>query len=133
MNSESINTQWRYVNAHCESIPFEDSTFDVVTSMNSLDHVDDISKSISEIGRVLKPGGMFLLLTDIHEHPTRLEPQAFSWNILDQFSGFISKSVQQLEKSDPKNIYESVKLKKEFDFDNAQARYGILLARFLKE
>lgn len=36
----------RYVNAPSEQIPFEDGHFDVILSLNSLDHVDDLDKTI---------------------------------------------------------------------------------------
>lgn len=38
-------------------IPFEDATFDVVFSNQSLEHVHDCDLAIGEIARVLKPGG----------------------------------------------------------------------------
>jgi ubiquinone/menaquinone biosynthesis C-methylase UbiE len=37
-------------------IPFPDAYFDVVCSLNSLDHVDDFDKVAAEIIRVLAPG-----------------------------------------------------------------------------
>jgi len=40
-----------------EAIPFQDNFFDVVYSSNVLEHVNDPPKVISEIVRVLKPGG----------------------------------------------------------------------------
>lgn len=121
-----------YVNAYCEEIPFEDSTFDVVTSMNSLDHVDDLTQSIGEIRRVMRPGGSLILLTDIHEHPTRLEPQAFSWDVVERFADYKCLLLKQLEKINPSNVYDSVKQGIEFDFSNNESRYGVLLAHFQK-
>lgn len=38
-------------------IPFEDESFDAVLSIQSLEHVEDSSKSISELSRILKRGG----------------------------------------------------------------------------
>ena len=45
----AINHKMTYVNAPAEEIPFEVNYFDVITSFNSLDHVDDIDKTIKEI------------------------------------------------------------------------------------
>jgi len=42
-----------------ESLPWEDSYFDVVVCVDVLEHVKDPSRAIAEIARVLKPGGMF--------------------------------------------------------------------------
>lgn len=44
----------------CESIPFPDASFDVVTLIETLSHLEDVEKSLSEIKRVLKPGGILL-------------------------------------------------------------------------
>jgi ubiquinone/menaquinone biosynthesis C-methylase UbiE len=57
-----------------EKIPFADAHFDIVTSLNSLDHVDDIAASIREIKRVTKPGGLFLLSVETEHPPTPTEP-----------------------------------------------------------
>ena len=46
-----------------EDIPFEDNTWDAVICLEVLEHVDNPFKAISELYRVLKPGGMLLLTT----------------------------------------------------------------------
>ncbi len=43
-----------------ESIPFPGAGFDLAYCCDVLEHVDDVSKVIAEISRVLKPGGIFL-------------------------------------------------------------------------
>lgn len=63
-----------YVAAPSESIPFADAFFDVVTSFNSLDHVDDLPATIAEIKRVTKVGGRLLLIVEINHPPTLTEP-----------------------------------------------------------
>lgn len=44
-----------------QTLPFEDDFFSLVTSFDVLEHLDepDIRKTVSEIQRVLRPGGMF--------------------------------------------------------------------------
>jgi ubiquinone/menaquinone biosynthesis C-methylase UbiE len=44
-----------------EKIPFQDNSFDVILSYNSIDHSFDPKKVIEEIYRVLRLGGDFLL------------------------------------------------------------------------
>jgi 2-polyprenyl-6-hydroxyphenyl methylase/3-demethylubiquinone-9 3-methyltransferase len=50
----------KYFKGVGESLPFPDSTFDVVFCCDVLEHVQDLPKVISEISRVLKPEGVFL-------------------------------------------------------------------------
>ena len=42
-------------------LPFEDQSFDVVTSRVSAHHYADVAKAVTEAYRVLKPGGRFLV------------------------------------------------------------------------
>lgn len=55
--------QIRYQKAMGEALPFRDNSFDVVFCCDVLEHVRDLPKVISEIARVLKPGGVFLYNT----------------------------------------------------------------------
>jgi 2-polyprenyl-6-hydroxyphenyl methylase/3-demethylubiquinone-9 3-methyltransferase len=43
-----------------EDIPYADASFDFVFCCDVLEHVQDLPKVISEISRVLKPGGVFI-------------------------------------------------------------------------
>ncbi len=50
-------------NLECASIyalPFADRSFDLVTCSSAVHHLEDVEKAVSEISRVLKPGGLFL-------------------------------------------------------------------------
>jgi SAM-dependent methyltransferase len=77
----------RYVEAGAEAMPFDDGHFDVVSLINSLDHVDDVKAAIAEIVRVVRPNGVILLIVEIHSTPTIAEPQTLSWEIAHQFPG----------------------------------------------
>lgn len=44
-----------------ENLPFENSVFDVVIAKDTLHHFSDTQKALSEISRVLKPGGVFIV------------------------------------------------------------------------
>lgn len=46
-----------------ESIPFEDSSYDIVIANMMLYHVPNIQKGLSEVSRVLKKGGLFFAAT----------------------------------------------------------------------
>jgi SAM-dependent methyltransferase len=49
--------------ADLESLPFDDSTFDVVLSLWVLEHLKNPGKAFEEVYRVLKPGGLFMFAT----------------------------------------------------------------------
>lgn len=49
-----------FVNIDACRLPFEENSFDLVTSIGMIDHVDDPEKLISESNRVLRYGGRFL-------------------------------------------------------------------------
>jgi 2-polyprenyl-6-hydroxyphenyl methylase/3-demethylubiquinone-9 3-methyltransferase len=55
--TSGLNIQ--YENGTGEAIPFRDNSYDVVFCCDVLEHVSDLPKVISEISRVLKPGGVF--------------------------------------------------------------------------
>ena len=74
-----------YVSEKSEQMPFDDGSFDIVCAFNSLDHVEDVLETISEIKRVTTNGGMFLLLVEINHPPTATEPHNLSVDVLNQF------------------------------------------------
>ena len=77
----------RFVCGYSEKIPVEEDYFDVVISVNAIDHVDNFRLTAQEIKRVLKKNGQLRL--HAHYHPkTITEPlelndqvmrDAFSW------------------------------------------------------
>jgi len=54
--------------AHGEHIPFDDRFFDFAFCSNVLDHVSDPHKVLSEIARVLKKDGRFVLTLELFSH-----------------------------------------------------------------
>jgi len=75
----------KYVKAPSERIPFSDGYFDIVTCLNALDHVDDLDATIAEVKRVTRPGGLFLLSTEIDHPPTSTEPVTITAEALRHF------------------------------------------------
>lgn len=62
-----------------QRIPFPDATFDVVTSFETIEHIDDPQALVREIKRVLKPDGFAIISTpnkSIYNHGLS-EPNAF--------------------------------------------------------
>jgi ubiquinone/menaquinone biosynthesis C-methylase UbiE len=63
------------VEAPAEALPFEDESFDTVVSLAVLCTVDDPSRVLQEIRRVLRPGGRFVFL----EHVRSSDPKLAQW------------------------------------------------------
>lgn len=49
----------RYDTGVGEALPYADASFDVVVSVDVLEHVESVPKVLDEVTRVLKPGGVF--------------------------------------------------------------------------
>ena len=119
----------RYIAGHAESIPVPDGHFDVVCSFKSLDHVDDLDRVIAEIPRVVKPGGLFLLLTDVNHSPTLTEPISYSWDILERFEPWFDVlEMHRYEKNEP-GTYQTIRAGLAYDDAKPERRYGILSAK----
>lgn len=121
-----------YVATPAEAIPFDDDTFDVVASFNSLDHVDDLDACLVEIARLIVPGGLFLLLTDVNHKPTVCEPIAYSWDIIFKISRHLTLLSQERFEKLSGGMYQSLKARLPYDHENREDRYGILSAKFTK-
>jgi len=59
-------------------LPFESQTFDLVCAMDVIEHVDDDFSALSELARVLAPGGTLLLSMPLHQS---------LWTAFDDFVG----------------------------------------------
>ena len=77
-----------YVAAPAERMPFADASFDIVASLNSLDHVDDVDAAVAEITRVAAPGATWLLTVEVAPEPTATEPQSLAWDVADDVAGW---------------------------------------------
>ncbi|GAX91189.1 class I SAM-dependent methyltransferase [Effusibacillus lacus] len=62
--NQSCKNIW-YVLADAESLPFLDHTFDIVTCRIAPHHFPNPRKFVSEVERVLKPHGKFLLIDNV--------------------------------------------------------------------
>jgi 2-polyprenyl-6-hydroxyphenyl methylase/3-demethylubiquinone-9 3-methyltransferase len=80
----------KYISANAYQLPFADSSFDVLTAMDFLEHVDRPEDIIKEFSRVLKPGGIFIF------HTFNRNPLAYL---------VVIKAVEWLVKNTPKNMH----------------------------
>lgn len=63
--------QAHFARADARRLPVPGSAFDAVTASLVLEHIDDVEEVLNEVGRVLRPGGRFLLLIN---HPLLQTP-----------------------------------------------------------
>ena len=69
--------------ADVEQLPFEDGVFELVFSSLSMQWCNDLNAALTEVKRVLKPGGLFVFTTF---GPDTLKELRHSWNKVDDDS-----------------------------------------------
>ena len=124
--------QMTYVASPSEKIPFSDGYFDAVFSFNSLDHVSDVHVTISEIKRITKPKGLFLLIVEVNHPPTKTEPISLPWEITESFTDSYHLIEERRYEIGDQNIYRQLAHDARFDASNPTKRSGILAAKFIK-
>ena len=72
--------------ADVQDLPFADDSFDVVAAMWMLYHVPDLHRGLAEIRRVLRPGGIFVAVTNGDEHVAELRREAGGSPAITSFS-----------------------------------------------
>jgi ubiquinone/menaquinone biosynthesis C-methylase UbiE len=58
-NLARLGHPFSFAQADAQALPFRDASFDAVIANHMLYHVPDISRSLGEVRRVLKPSGGF--------------------------------------------------------------------------
>ena len=117
-----------YVAGVAERMPFPDASFDVVGSFNSLDHVDDVPRAAAEIARVLRPGGLFLLTTELNHRARLTEPQTFGWEVTRLFEPLLVVVEERRYLDNGAGFDETLRAAIPYD-DPADERPGLLAAK----
>jgi len=60
---QSQYPNYRFVNSHIPPLPFPDSSFDAVITLQVIEHIQDDRQFLKEIQRVLKPNGRAVIST----------------------------------------------------------------------
>jgi ubiquinone/menaquinone biosynthesis C-methylase UbiE len=67
----------QFVRASAEQLPFPRASFDIVTTRLAAHHFDDVALAMSQVARVLRPGGIFIFVdTTAPEDPESAAYQA---------------------------------------------------------
>lgn len=62
VESKNLSDRISLIQADSENLPFEDHNFDVITVAYGIRNFENLEKGLSEMYRVLKPGGTFVIL-----------------------------------------------------------------------
>jgi len=96
---------------------------------NSLDHVANVEAAVTEMHRVLCPGGSLIVMVDIHERPTVAEPHCIPWDLSDQLR---DRFDIVMEEHREKSASGSRTGTPAFDHSDPTKRYGVLVLRGVK-
>lgn len=123
-----------YIAAPSESIPLPDGACDAVFSFNSLDHVEDFDKTVREIKRITKPGGVFLLLVEVNHPPTTCEPHLLTpGRLLSSFEPeFKCVNLRAYEPIGKTGIYNSIDENMIIPDPRSTTRIAYLSAHFVR-
>jgi len=98
IEAQKLSDKIDMVQADSENLPYEDDTFDAITVAFGVRNFENLDKGLSEIQRVLKPGGIFVVLET--SNPTKF-PFKQGYNF---YSKFILPLIGKLFSKD-KNAY----------------------------
>ncbi len=60
---EQRNIEFPFKIGDIKNLPFRDGSFDVVTAIEVIEHIDDYNKALKEVHRVLNDNGVFVMTT----------------------------------------------------------------------
>jgi 2-polyprenyl-3-methyl-5-hydroxy-6-metoxy-1,4-benzoquinol methylase len=87
-NSEVLRiTNANFITASAEALPYRDNTFEVVTCLFSLHHIDRMDTALQEMHRVIKEGGR-IITADPLEHNGKTTTLK-EWKTLIENAGFM--------------------------------------------
>jgi SAM-dependent methyltransferase len=84
----SEKRRMEFCQGFAEFLPWEDAQFDVVIFATSLDHVLCVDKTLAEVHRVLRPGGVCMVWAGLVEGSARYEPDREPVIAIDEFHLF---------------------------------------------
>ncbi len=86
-------------NGSVSSIPYHDDMFDLVTAFETYYFWSDLTSDLRQIFRVLKPGGIFLMVNSTYRHEKYEERNAylaklieFKYHTPEEFHSFLSEA-----------------------------------------
>jgi ubiquinone/menaquinone biosynthesis C-methylase UbiE len=122
-----------YICAYAEDIPIEDAMCDTIFSFNSLDHVSNVEKTISEIKRITKKGGYFLLLVEVNHPPKPCEPHFLTPISLIESCSPEFICIESAVYAPTTGMYNAIQANNKFQSHLETKEIGWLSAKFLRK
>jgi SAM-dependent methyltransferase len=127
-----MRAPWTALRGRSKRIPFPDDHFEVVSTINALDHVDDLTRALAEIRRVVRPGGLWLLLVDVEHGPTETEPQRIGWDLIER----LAQDWEPVRRADYErpsdNLYDNIRAGAPYEHGDPRPRPAVVSAVFRK-
>lgn len=118
--------EMKYVEGSVQSLPFHDCSFDVVSAFNVLEYISNLSDGITEIARILKPRGLFLLASQ----------DSIKNNFLRKLKSILPHDLVAIDESRyelcSKGFYSSLGQNNELDYSNELDRPTVFSMLFYK-
>jgi SAM-dependent methyltransferase len=86
--ASQVERKFEFVRGFAEFLPWENEEFDLVVAATSLDHVVSLDMALSEIKRVLRPGGYFVTWVGFVAGAKRYDPTQPNISPIDRFHLF---------------------------------------------
>lgn len=83
VKEQNLDSRIEMIQGDAENMPFEDNSFDCITVAFGVRNFENLKKGLTEIHRVLKPGGQFIILEFS-------QPESFP---MKQLYGFYSRQI----------------------------------------
>lgn len=101
--SENITSHGMvYVKSTENVIPVPSGFFDIVFTVNAIDHVKNFDRMCNELIRILKPGGTLIASFNLEEPPTPAEPQRLTEQMIqDSLLKYLRIESYRLARKEP--------------------------------
>jgi SAM-dependent methyltransferase len=99
-------------------LPFPDQSFDLVWSSEVIEHLDSPQKIMTELKRILKPGGQIILTT----------PNSYFW--LFKLLSLFGQTPKKLQRSDHKHFFNLSNIKEIFPEAKIYGFFPYFLVKF---